>query len=120
MLSVGGLNTGAGVFAPIILVVQSTFGLARLGITATALVFRRSHPLIGLIGVTVALIGEDGRLIIANTVALWFLLYAVAVYEGVRAGWIGYAIAVAGKIISSFVPSISTAPPIFGSSAPGD
>lgn len=120
MLSVGGLNTGAGVLAPIILVVQATLGMARLGITATALVFRRSHPLIGLIGVTVALIGEDGPLIIANTVALWFLLYAVAVYQGVRAGWIGYAIAVAGKIISSFVPSISNEPSIFGSSTPRD
>ncbi|MFC5338415.1 sensor histidine kinase [Leucobacter denitrificans] len=72
----------------------------RLGAGVVALIFRRKAPLVGLIILSVALIGDVGALAVANGVALCFLLYAVPVYRDVRTGWIAYAIAVAGSVVS--------------------
>lgn len=83
--------------------VGSAYGalvLVRIAAGVTALVLRRRAPLLGLIIVTLALIGEAGPLIAANGVALWFLLYAVPVYRDVKSGWIGYIIAVVGSGIT--------------------
>lgn len=80
----------------------------RIAAGTVALVFRRRAPVIGLIIVTVALIGDAGPVVVANAVASWFLLYAVPVYRDVRSGWIAYAIAVAGNIASVYTPSMTT------------
>lgn len=77
----------------------------RLAAGTVALIFRRRAPLAGLVIVTVSLLGDGGPLLIANAIASWFLLYAVPVYRDVRTGWIAYAIAVAGNILSAYVPT---------------
>ena len=81
----------------------------RLAAGTVALIFRRRAPLLGLIIVTAALLGDGGPLIIANAVASWFLLYAVPVYRDVRTGWIAYAIAVSGSILGTYVPPLVSA-----------
>ena len=88
----------------------------RLAAGTVALIFRRRAPLLGLIIVTVALLGDGGPLIVANAVASWFLLYAVPVYRDVRTGWIAYAVAVGGSILGASIPSAST---VFGEDPQG-
>lgn len=75
----------------------------RLAAGVVALIFRRRTPLIGLILLTVALVGDVGAIALANGIALCFLLYAVPVYRDVKTGWIGYAIAVAGSFVSGLL-----------------
>lgn len=81
----------------------------RIAAGTVALLFRRRAPLLGFIIVMLSLVGDGGPLIIANAVASWFLLYAVPVYRDVRTGWIAYAIAVAGNIVSVYTPTLSPA-----------
>lgn len=91
--------------------------LLRMAVVALALVFRRTHAFVGAIAVVVSLIGDGSPLAIADEVALWFLLYAVAVYAGVREGWIVYGIAVAGSVVSSFLaPLLPTYTNVFAGS----
>lgn len=73
----------------------------RVAAGTVALIFRRRSPLLGLVLVTLALIGDGSPLVAANGVALWFLLYAVPVYRDVKTGWIAYGIAVAGSVSSA-------------------
>lgn len=89
----------------------------RLAAGTIALILRRRAPLLGLIIVTAALIGDGGPVVIANFVASWFLLYAIPVYRDVRTGWIGYAIAVGGSVINSYVPAVN---PSFPQTNQGD
>lgn len=85
--------------------------ILRLAAGVVALILRRKAPLLGLIILTVALIGDIGAAAFANGVALCFLLYAVPVYRDVRTGWIAYAIAVmgtaAGNIVQPWLGGIS-------------
>lgn len=62
--------------------------------TAFALAYRRRFPLTGLIVISLLLFLEQGLLVVPNSVALVFLLYAVPVYRSVLAGWIGLSFAV--------------------------
>ena len=80
--------------------------LFRAAAVATALLFRRRFPLIGLAIVTVMLFGEQGAQTLPNSVAIWFMLYAVPVYRSVPAGWVGYAIAVAGYSLQVVVDEV--------------
>ncbi|UBH07268.1 two-component sensor histidine kinase [Leucobacter sp. Psy1] len=80
--------------------------LFRAAAVATALLFRRRFPLIGLAVVTVMLFGEQGAQTLPNSVAIWFMLYAVPVYRSVPAGWVGYAIAVAGYSLQVVIDEV--------------
>ncbi len=62
--------------------------------TAFALAYRRRFPLAGLVVISLLLFLEQGLLILPNSVALVFLLYAVPVYRSVPAGWVGLSFAV--------------------------
>lgn len=62
-------------------------------LTAVALRFRRTHPLAGVVLVSVLLCFEQGLLALPNSVALFFLLFAVPVHRSVRAGWLAFGIA---------------------------
>ncbi|MFT4231843.1 MAG: histidine kinase [Leucobacter sp.] len=73
--------------------------LLRVGIVATALLFRRRYPLAGLVAVVIAGLGEVSMMGLATGVALLFMIYAVPVYRGVRAGWLGYGIALVGTLL---------------------
>ncbi len=92
----------------------------RLGAGVVALIMRRKAPLVGLIILTVALIGDVGALAFANGVALCFLLYAVPVYRDVRTGWIAYAIAVAGTMISGAFEPLLGSVSLYGPTSTGD
>lgn len=70
-----------------------------VAIVALALAYRRRFPLAGLAAVSLLLFLEQGLLVLPNSVALVFLLYAVPVYRGVRAGWAGYGFAVAANTV---------------------
>ena len=70
----------------------------RVAAGAIALIFRRRAPLLGLILVMLALIGDTSPVVAATGVALWFMLYAVPVYRDVKTGWIAYGIAVLGSV----------------------
>lgn len=71
----------------------------RVSVIGAALLFRRRAPLLGLIAAVVASFGDQGMQSLANGVAIMFLLYAVPVYRSVRAGWLGYVIAVVGSLL---------------------
>ena len=86
----------------------------RLAAGTVALLFRRKAPLAGLIIIVVALIGDGGPIVIANSVASWFLLYAIPVYRDVRSGWIGYGIAVGSSLLSTFVQPLFPTVSAFG------
>lgn len=68
-----------------------------------ALLVRRRYPFLGVVLVTLALLGEGTAQALPNGVALLFLLYAVPVYRSVRAGWVAYGIAVAGSVLGYFL-----------------
>lgn len=70
-----------------------------VAVPATALAFRRRFPLLGLIAVSALLFFEQGMLAVPNSVALFFLLYALPVYRSVAAGWLGYGIAALSSIV---------------------
>lgn len=74
---------------------------------AAALLLRRRFPLSGLIVTCLAMFGDQGALGLANSVALCFLLYAVPVYRSVRAGWIGYGIAMGAHVILTIITLVS-------------
>lgn len=80
------------------------FAVVRIVVVAAALLYRRRLPLAGLIAVTVATFGEHGIQSFATGVALCFMIYAVPVYRGVAAGWVGFAIAYAGSMLQMFMP----------------
>ncbi len=73
--------------------------LLRMLAVGAALLLRRRFPMTGLVVTTLALFGEQGMQGLANSVAVLFLLYAVPVYRSVRAGWVGYGIALVGSLI---------------------
>lgn len=80
-----------------------TLVCVRIAAGAIALIFRRRAPLLGLILVTLALIGDSSPVVAANGVALWFMLYAVPVYRSVKAGWVAYGIAVLGSVSTAAI-----------------
>ena len=75
------------------------FALIRIAVVACALLWRRKYPLQGLIAIVVFSWGDHGFQSLATGVAMLFLLYAVPVYRSVRAGWLGYGIAVLGSVL---------------------
>lgn len=77
--------------------------IVRVVVIAIALRYRRRYPLAGLIAVIVLLLGEQSLQALPNGVALMFMLYAVPVYRGVVAAWIGYAVAVIGTTLSALL-----------------
>ncbi|QIK64663.1 two-component sensor histidine kinase [Leucobacter viscericola] len=86
-----------------------------------ALFFRRRFPFAGLIVVSVAQFGDHGAQMVATSVALYFLLYAVPVYRSVRAGWLALGIALTSTVLSTLVarnlealgaPSVLVASPV--------
>ena len=91
-----------GVKAPVI-AFDLAYAFLKIGVVVCALAFRRRHAMLGLIAVVLVLIGEGGPLGVANAIALWVMLYSVAVYASVKQGWIAYGIAVAGSLVSSFI-----------------
>src|SRR5690606_4394620 len=77
--------------------------IVRVAVIAIALRYRRRYPLAGLIAVVVLLLGEQSLQALPNGVALMFMLYAVPVYRGVVAAWIGYGVAVVGTTLSALL-----------------
>lgn len=73
--------------------------VVRVAVVSVALLFRRRFPLAGLIAVVLASIGEVSIQGFATAIALLFMIYAVPVYRGVAAGWLGYGIALAGALL---------------------
>lgn len=63
-----------------------------VAVTATALRLRRRWPLAGVIVVAALLFVEQGMLVLPNTVAVMFLLYAVPVFRDVVQGWVAFGI----------------------------
>lgn len=88
----------------------------RMGTVAAALLFRRRYPLVGLVVACLAMFGGQGAQLVANSVALLVMIYAVPVYRSVAAGWVGYAISVVCGLAQSLLPegegpgAIGTAP----------
>lgn len=80
--------------------------LFRAAAVATALLFRRRFPLIGLAVVAVMLFGEQGAQTLPNSVAIWFMLYAVPVYRSVAAGWVGFGIAVGAYALQVIINEV--------------
>lgn len=76
--------------------------LLAIALVATALVFRRRYPFIGLIVITLLLWIDFGALGFANSVALVFLLYAVPVYRSQRAGWFAYGATLLSHVLYLF------------------
>ncbi|MGJ0204654.1 histidine kinase [Leucobacter sp. gxy201] len=66
---------------------------------AAALLLRRKYPLSGLAVTVLAMLGTQGLTGAANAVALLFMLYAVPVFRSAAAGWVGYAMALAGTAL---------------------
>lgn len=105
-----GVDTGGGSVTPDSLATLFTWGwsalrLAIVAVGATALAYRRRFPLLGVIFVSLLMVFEQGLVLIANTVAVFFLLYAVPVYRGVRSAWIAAAFAVGFHVILLFLMS---------------
>ncbi len=73
--------------------------LLLIAVTAIALRLRRRYPLAGLVVVCAVLFFEQGLLVGPNSVALVFLLYAVPVYRGVAAGWLGLGVALVTNLV---------------------
>ncbi|MBL5975544.1 MAG: two-component sensor histidine kinase [Candidatus Leucobacter sulfamidivorax] len=71
-----------------------------VAVTAVALRLRRRLPLAGLIAICVVLLFEQGLLAAPASIALAFLLYAIPVYRGVAAGWLGFGIALVTSLIT--------------------
>ncbi|MBK0421114.1 two-component sensor histidine kinase [Leucobacter sp. CSA2] len=80
------------------------FAVIRTLAVAAALYFRRRFPLAGLIVAVLAVFGPQGAVDLANSVAVLFMIYAVPVYRSVRAGWLGYGIALVGAVLAVYVP----------------
>ncbi|MFV0433783.1 MAG: sensor histidine kinase [Leucobacter sp.] len=80
----------------------------RVGVVAVALLFRRRYPLACLVAVTVALFGYHGVQSAATSVALLFMIYGVPVFRSVRSGWVGFAIALAGTILTNWIEFVTT------------
>lgn len=59
--------------------------------TAVALAYRRRFPVLGTIFVSLLLFLEQGLLVMPNSVAVVYLLYAAPVFKGARAGWVAFA-----------------------------
>ncbi|QIM16692.1 two-component sensor histidine kinase [Leucobacter insecticola] len=85
------------------------FSTLRVLLVAAALLFRRRFPLLGLVVVGLAQLGEHQAQGIATAVALYFMIYAVPVHRGVRAGWLGFGIAVVTNAVATFLPTSFTA-----------
>lgn len=70
-------------------------------VTIAAILLRRRYPLVGLIGLLIALIFPPDQMVpaAASTLAIVVLLYSTPVYRSVRAGWLGYVIAVAASLL---------------------
>ncbi len=83
-LGVGGVT----LLTPWVLVV-----LGCVALVAVALRFRRKYPLAGVILVGLVLWINVGFVMVPNSIALVFLLYAVPLYRGVREAWIAYGCA---------------------------
>lgn len=81
--------------------------IATISITAFALWRRRRSPLLGVAAVALLLFLEQGPMIVPNSVALVFLLYAVPVHRSVVAGWLGFLIAVVLNTAQIALSSVS-------------
>lgn len=71
-----------------------------VAITFAALLLRRRYPLWGLVAVLVVISSVDLPPVAAAMVAMWVMLYTVPVYRSVRAGWVGYGLAVIAPLLS--------------------
>lgn len=89
----------------------SLMSVAITGLIAVALLFRRKHPLAGVILVTLLSFLEQGLLGVPNAVALVFLLYAVPVYRSVSAGWAAFGFAaITSTVLFFFSDDYGTSP----------
>lgn len=72
-----------------------------VAITSAALLLRRKYPLSSLAAVLVVSVfaPEDMVPVAAVTVAVAVLLYSVPVFRSVRAGWLGYGLAVVASLL---------------------
>lgn len=77
-------------------------------LTALALAYRRRFPFAGLIVVAFLFFFEQGMLVVPNSVALVFMLYAVPVYRSVRAGWFALAFAVLSQTVLALFTNASS------------
>lgn len=83
-----------------------------VGITIAAIFLRRRFPITSLVVVLAALVfgPEDMVPLGSSTFAVGVLLYSIPVYRSVRAGWLGYAIAVVGSLLPiPFMSDVVTA-----------
>lgn len=80
------------------------FAVLRVLVVAAALLYRRKLPLAGLIVVALASFGEHGVQSFATAVAVCFMIYAVPVYRGVAAGWIGFSVAYVVGLLQVVMP----------------
>jgi len=71
---------------------RAVVGVLAAAVVALALAYRRRFPLAGVIVVSASVLLPLGYLALPNSVAIMFLLYAVPVYRGVAAGWLGFGI----------------------------
>lgn len=69
-------------------------------VTFVALLLRRRYPLWGLAAVLAVTTFIDFPPVAAAMVAMWVLLYSVPVYHSVRAGWVGYGLAVVAPLLA--------------------
>ncbi|QIM18612.1 two-component sensor histidine kinase [Leucobacter coleopterorum] len=84
----------------------------RVLVVGAALFFRRRFPLAGLIVISLAQFGDHGAQMVATSIALYFLLYAVPVYRNVTAGWLAFGIALASTIFATVVlPNLAVGAP---------
>lgn len=74
--------------------------IANVAAVAVMLKLRRRMPLAGVAVLSVVMLFDVGLLVVPNSIALTFLLYAVPVYRDVRAAWVAFAISV---VSSAFV-----------------
>lgn len=81
--------------------------LVRALFVGAALLWRRRFPLLGLIVVSLALLGDSSSQGFPNGVALSYMLYAVPVFRSVIAGWFAYVIALAATAAQVYLPGAS-------------
>lgn len=69
-------------------------------VTFAALLLRRRYPLWGLAATLLATTFIDFPPVAAAMLAMWVMLYSVPVYQSVRAGWVGYGLAVLAPLLA--------------------
>ena len=88
-----------------------------VAVTVSALLLRRRYPLWGLAAVLLTTTYVDLPPVGVAMLATWVLLYSVPVYRSVRAGWIGYGMAVIASLLA--LPGVLADPESAGAGLEG-